>query len=186
MSYLSKGKLYRKTKQAITVSHCGVLHKLTGAQAALWLIGQYAPGYTHNAKDEAELELLAGLGIAECRGSEEPVTLFRLLTNCVICPVKKYVFTARWHPDERRLWKWLTKAGLRLTMAELTLLSERGLEPVSSLLGEQNRQVLTEAIYTTDTISDGILETIMEKSPARDDTVQTVLSLLRKKKIMLL
>jgi len=186
MTYLSKGKLYRKTKQAVIVSYCGELHKLAGPQAALWLMGQYAPGYTHNAKDEAELELLAGLGIAECRGSEEPVTLFRLLTNCVICPVKKFVFTARWNPGERRLWRWLTKAGLRLTMAELTLLAERGVDAVPALLGEQNRQALTETIYTTDTISDGILETMMEKSPARDETVQTVLSLLRKKKIILI
>ena len=186
MTYLSKGKLYRKTKQAIIVSHCGVLHKLTGAQAALWLMGQYAPGYTHNAQDEAELELLAGLGIAECCGSEEPVTLFHLLTNCVICPVRKKVIAVRWSSAERILWRWLTKAGLRLAMAELTLLAERGLEPISSLLGKQNRQTLTEAIYSTDTISDGILETMMKNSPARDEMVQTVLSLLRKKKIILI
>jgi len=87
---------------------------------------------------------------------------------------------------ERRVLQWIRWAGLRLTIAELTLLAERGLGPVPALLGEQNRQALTEAIYTTETICDGILETLMEKSPVRDDTVLAVLGLLRKKKIYLI
>ena len=189
MTYLSKGKLYRQSKQSVTVSHCGALHKLTGPQAALWLMGQYAPSHINRA-DRAdqisELERLAETGIVQCCDNGDDVALFRLLTNCVICPVRKSVFAVGWSPAERRLWLWLTKAGLRLTMAELTLLSEHGVEPVPALFGERNRQALTEAIYTTDTISDGILESHMEKSPARDVTVQTVLGLLRKKKIILI
>ena len=186
MTYLSKGKLYRKTKQAISISHCGALHKLTGPKAALWLMGQYAPGHISHAEQVAELERLAELGIVECCDNEETAALFRLLANCVICPIRKRVFTVRWSPAERRLWRWLTRAGLRLTMAELTFLADRGIEPVPALLGERNRQALTEAIYTTDTITDGILETLMEKSPMRDATVQTALTLLRKKKIILI
>ncbi|MDR1704708.1 MAG: hypothetical protein LBS19_08490 [Clostridiales bacterium] len=86
-------------------------------------------------------------------------------------------------PMERVIWRWIRNAGLRLTIAELTLITERGIKPVRSLLGEGNRQPLTEEIYTTDTISDGILESMMEKSPARDETVHAVLGLLAKKKI---
>ncbi len=71
-------------------------------------------------------------------------------------------------------------------MAELTLLLERGVAPVPELLGAENRQALTEVLYTTDTIADGILETLMEKSPARDAAVRAVLGLLRKKKVYLI
>jgi hypothetical protein len=37
----------------------------------------------------------------------------------------------------------IRRAGLRLTTAELTLLTERGVKPAASLLDKQNRQALT-------------------------------------------
>ena len=185
MTYVSKGKLSRRAKGAVVVSHCGVRHELTDLQAALWLAGQHAPSSIHHPKQVEVLVKLAALGIAECCDGADNTALFRLLVNCVICPVGRTV-TFYWQSNDRRLWRWITKAGLRLTIAELTLLAERGIEPVPALLGKENRQALTEVIYTTDTVSDGILESLMEKSPARDAVVQTVLSLLRKKKIILI
>ena len=186
MTYVSKGKLARRSKSTVTVSHCGALHKLSGLQGALWLTGQYAPFDIQYPEQVDAVERLAELGVAECSENADDVALYRLLTNCSICPVRMRAVTFHWQSNERRLWRWLTKAGLRLTIAELTLLAERGVDPAPALLSEQNRQALTEAIYSTDTIFDGILETMMEKSPARDTVVQSVLSLLRKKKIMLI
>jgi hypothetical protein len=109
-----------------------------------------------------------------------------LLTNCVVCPVTSAVCAGLWDNPERHLWRWLTKAGLKLTMAELTFLSEHGVEPVPELLGPDNRQALTEIIYTAETIADSILEARMENSPAREQTVRSVLKLLRKDKIFLI
>jgi hypothetical protein len=187
MIYLSKGILpWNSSEAGVSVSHCGLLHKLTGVQAELWLAGQRQPGQTRNAEQDAALKGLAELGIAVADdGSEEP-SLFRLLTNCAICPalVKRRLIPLR--RVERSLWRWIRDAGLRLTMAELTLLTERDIKPIPALLGEENRQKLTEAIYTRETIFDGILETLMGKSPARDEVVQAVLNLLRRQKIFLL
>ena len=187
MIYLSKGVLPWKTPQTgVAVSHGGLMHNLSGVQAEMWLDGQYKPSQTQNSKQEAALKDLMGLGIAEAYPDSENTALFRILTNSSICPVKVRSVLLPLNRLERRLWIWIRKAGLRLTIAELTYLTEHNIKPVSTLLWKENRQALTEAIYTTETIFDGILENHMEKSPARDATVNTVLSLLRKKKIMLL
>jgi hypothetical protein len=159
MIYFSKGILpWKPPDTGISVSHCGALHKLAGARAALWLEGQYKPGYTQNAGQDTELKSLAELGIIECGSHEGAAALYRLLTNCSICPVRVKSKPVLLNQTERRAWKWIRRAGLRLTMAELVCLTENGIRPVPELLGEDNRQALTEAIYTTDTIYDGILE----------------------------
>ena len=129
---------------------------------------------------------MANLGIIESGGGESGAAFFRLLTNCVICPASGKFAPSLLSRTERRLWKWITRAGLRLTIAELTFLTERGIKPTAALLGPDNRQALTEAIYTAETIQDGILETLMESSPSRDATVDAVLMLLKKKKIFLI
>ncbi len=87
---------------------------------------------------------------------------------------------------EREMLDWLMKAGLHLTVAELVCLNEKGISPTEDLLYSYNRQALTEAIYLDHSIQDNVLEAQMEHSPARDVTVATILSLLRKKRILLL
>jgi len=187
MLYISKGiPLWRPAGEAVSVSHCGKLHQLDGIQGRLWLDGQYQPARIQTPDQMIELERLSGLGIVSCSDGEEGVTLFRLLVNCAICPFHaKHSFTLL-SPSERRLLRWIRRAGLRLTIAELTLLAERGVKPAPALLGEENRQTLTETIYSPETIGDNILESLMEHSPAQADTVRAVFGLLRKKKIFLL
>ncbi len=197
MMYLSKGILpWAPSPSEVSVSHCGVLHKLAAPESALWLAGQFQPGHTKDNEQGAALWQLAGIGLVECGDTTDMASRFRLLANCAICPVrvKPSLFTLlRRDPREfilnsreRWAWKWIRLAGLRLTIAELTLLAERGVQPVPGLLGDENRQLLTETIYTPETIADGILESMMEKSPAMEETVQAVLGLLRKRRIFLM
>ena len=54
------------------------------------------------------------------------------------------------------------------------------------LLGEENRQALTETIYTQETIFDNVLEAQMERASCREEMVRAVLGLLKKKRIVLL
>ena len=82
--------------------------------------------------------------------------------------------------------RWLSKAGLCLTMAELVYLTDRGIKPVPSLLGKGNRQALVETIYTRETVFDNLLENEMAKTAACDETVETVEGLLKAKRIILL
>lgn len=186
MIYLSKGIMpWEPHADEVSVSHCGVLHKLTGLEGALWINGRRGPGSIQNAGQEAALNSMAALGIAEYYDTADNEAIYRMLSNCSICPVRIRKPFRLLNRSERRVWRWISGAGLRLTMAELVLMAERGIAPEPGLLGEENRQALTEAIYTTETICDGILETMMEKSPQRDRTVNAVLGLLRKAQIFL-
>lgn len=71
-------------------------------------------------------------------------------------------------------------------MAELVYLNEHNVRPEPQLLGAGNRQALTELIYTQENIMDNILETQMERAGCRDISVKAVLSLLKKKRVILL
>ena len=57
---------------------------------------------------------------------------------------------------------------------------------LNRLLGEDGRQRLTEMIYFAETIPDGILETLMEHSPARDTVTGALLELLRTRRLLLI
>lgn len=81
---------------------------------------------------------------------------------------------------------WLINAGIRLSTAELTYLVENKVKPEPELLYAVNRQSLIEKIYTVSTIADNILENQMAAAKCRDHVVQALLSLLKKKKILML
>ena len=80
----------------------------------------------------------------------------------------------------------LREAGLVLSMAELVYLIDRKVPLNPKYLGSDNTQNLVERIYTRDTIFDNILENQMERAAMREKTVNAVLALLRKKRIVLL
>ena len=82
--------------------------------------------------------------------------------------------------------EFTSEAGLRLTAAELVKLAEAGIEPKAQYLGAENRQRVVDLIYTKENIFDGALEAAMELSPALSTTVKTLLSLLKKKRIILI
>jgi len=186
MKYLSKGLPLRRSGDTLTISHCGKDYELTGERASIWKNGQRGFDAVISGSQYTALQELAKQGLAETNSDTDSESFFRLMVNCVICPVKDKVFTILWNPLEHRLWVWLTKAGLRLTIAELVFLIEKDIKPTAKLLGDRNRQALTETIYTAETIPDGILESRMEQSPARDRTVQAALNLLRKNKLFLI
>ena len=185
MLYLSKGLPRRCFGGALTVLHCGVEFELTGEKAQVWVKGRCGCQETFSKDQFTALREITEQGLAETSLETGHESFYRLLTNCIICPARSWGLTVSWSPLERIVWEWLTKAGLRLTMAELVYLVEKDIRPSANLVGQANRQALTETIYTKETILDGILESRMEQSPARDKTVKAVLSLLGKKKVIL-
>ena len=88
--------------------------------------------------------------------------------------------------EEKTILFWLVNAGLRLSTAELIYLVENKVEAKPELLHSDNRQALVELIYTADTIRDNILENKMASAECRDSVLQSMLSLLKKKKIVIL
>lgn len=188
MKYISKGMVIKNsTEDLLFVTHSGADFQLTGEQAALWLNGRYCFAKTReNVLEEKALHQLARQGLVEIAESDELVSEYRVLTRCVLVPAKAKGICAFLSIKQRELLLWLTEAGLRLTTAELVFLSERQISPAPNLLGEQNRQTLTETIYTKETIFDNILEAQMEHAAVRDDVVFALLQLVKKKRLLLL
>lgn len=186
MMYLSRGVFVPEMKNGPElVARCGRTYALGPELATLWHKGQYAPCPVPRGRDRA-VRRLEEKGLVSVTEESGPLAAYRLLAGCVICPNGRRA-TDRFLPTRvKRVWTWIHSAGLRLTASELIRLEERWAIPSVEFLGEEGRQPLTEMIYTADTIQDGILETLMEHSTARDDTVAALLRLLRSGRLLLI
>lgn len=188
MKYISKGLVVEgSTEHILKIQRGGYEFQLTGDRARLWLNGRFgmADADGTNPWYVKELLHLKRVGLAEPVG-EEPEGVYRALTQCVLVPAKAGRLRMPLNALESQTLQWLREAGLRLTMAELVFLREHGIVPSAELLGDENRQALTEAIYTQETIFDNVLEAQMERAACREEMVRAVLGLLKKKRIVLL
>lgn len=188
MLYLSKGIVYKNsTEDNLYIVHGNNTFALKGAEAKVWLDGRFKMCIfpNTNAYENAILSL-SSKGLAEFEYNSEATDQYRLLSRCICCPTKGKRFNKPLNNVEKKTLKWLSKAGIRLTTAELVYLFENKIAPTPSLLFEENRQALIETIYTKNNIYDNILETQMEHSRCRDEVIATLLTLLQKKRLVIL
>lgn len=182
MIYLSKGAACKKSSgRELHILHGRQEFILTGQQAKIWYNGRFSLGYSKTECEERLIRQLTELGLAEYEPDETPLNIYRVLTRCVFCTSG---FDGVHFPllgTERELMRWIKKAGLRLSTAELIFLAENHIKPTSDMLYERNRQALTECIYTSGTIADSILECHMEQASCRDRIVNLLLGLVKKK-----
>ena len=177
MYYLSKGVFIHQVETLIQVSHRGTVHSLIGESSSLWLSGQRGPRLV--VKRTKCFDALVELGLVETTEETAELARYRLLTNCIICPIKPYDRSCKPKTaQDQAVLKWIRHAGLRLTVAELIYLAEKQVRPKTSILGKRNRQVLVETIYTTGNIADMVLETQMEHAQCRDHVVNAIYRLL--------
>ena len=187
MKYISKGLVAPgSTERRLRIMRCGCEFMLTGDQAAIWLNGRL--GFSQIDEDNSilmsaltHLKRMELVEIAQGDAGE-----YYALTGCIIVPAKAPHLGGILTHQEKTLLKWIQEAGMHLTMAELVFLSLKDMQPEPQWLGEENRQRLTETIYTQTTIQDNILEAQMEHAECRNKTVRCILSLLKKKRILLL
>ena len=186
MRYISIGVVVTEgTEHNLTVCRGSNKFNLTGNLAAIWLNGRFGFAEAKKLEEVKILEQLIRMGLA-IKSSSYPIAEYRTLTQCTIVPAdRKHPFLGL-NSVERTVLKWLREAGLVLSMAELVYLIDRAIPVETKYLGNDNTQLLVERIYTKDTIFDNILENEMERAAMREKTVNTVLSLLRKKRIVLL
>ena len=187
MVYISKGIL----KNSLGVSNMQVVHNgqtywLTEKEAELWNRGRLRFAYTKNDAEEQTVTHLEELGVVVSEREEQESAKYRILTRCICCKtVKKYVPLSL-SKEEKRIFTWICKSGLRLSMAELTCLMEYDVSPLDVYLGGDNRHNLVKRIYLESGIFDNLLEAQMEHARKRDDTVRLIEQLLKKKYIMLM
>lgn len=188
MLYLSKGIVCRNsTENNLYIAHGNNTFTLKGTEAKVWLDGRFKMCIFPNPNDYENAVLsLFSKGLAEFEHNSETVDQYRLLSRCICSPTKAKRFHKPLKNDEKKILKWLCEAGIRLTTAELIYLFENKIAPTPSLLFEENRQALIETIYTKNNIHDNILETQMEHSRCRDKVITVLLTLLQKKRIVIL
>ena len=186
MLYISKGAILKPCSiNSVQVSRCGREYTLSNPQSKLWLAGRFGVASADQLPETQALHMLEELGLVELSEGDGNITWYRLLINCVICRAVPMIHYSMLNRNERRILKWITCAGGKLTISELVYLMEKGITPNPSFLGKDNWHTLVNTIYTTETIFDGILDAKMENSPARQTTVTAILGLLRKKRILL-
>ncbi|MDR1409177.1 MAG: hypothetical protein LBJ12_02670 [Oscillospiraceae bacterium] len=145
MQYVSKGAVSPdSTVKKLTINLRGVDHILSGEEAALWLDGQFA--VRELSEYLPALKRLNEIGLVEATDEFGALGQYRLLTSCIIVPVKQKLLRQRLTATELLLWQWIGKASLRLTVAELVCLADKGVHPEADLLGAENRQALESRI----------------------------------------
>ena len=187
MRYLSKGMVCKQSMgRTLRVTRCGADYMLTGVGERLWLDGRFGVRETEDARELRHLRELERLGLITLSEERGCLGDYRMLAQCVICPAAPRPVRAPLSRAEKRVWTWIEKAALRLTIGELTKLIGDGVLPAPHLLGRENAQELTLLIYADDLTFDTTPDLRMEASPARDGVVNAVLGLLRKKRIILI
>ena len=161
------------------ISLHGRVYALGPKLTSLWTDARSGPQEV-SLDNEQRIQRMAQAGLVVMTDEEsERLASYRLLSQCILCPNWE---RRHWLPlmgRDKRLWIWISRAGLRLTTCELIRLEDQHLSPAPTLLGHSNRRALTEAIYAPGIAEDSILATAMEHSAVRDATVASLLHLLR-------
>lgn len=187
MIYLSKGVIQPKSSmENLWLERGGKQFQLQGAEAAVWLKGRFEFMVTDSESKEQVVMRLANKGLVEMEEEADSISRYRILTRCVCCPARQRgCMSSRLSERERQIYTWFQKAGIRLSVAELVFLQEHQIKADSGMFGIRNRQKLIETIYTKDNIQDNLLEHQMEKAECRDEVVEALMQLLKKKKILI-
>lgn len=182
MMYLSRGlPVDAPYNDEVRICLHGKAYALGPKLAALWNNARRRPQQIA-PNNTCQIERMAQSGLAVVT-EEIPGRLaaYRLLSQCILCPTQKWERRG-WLPlfgRDKRIWTWISGAGLRLTTCELIRLEEQNLSPVPALLGDANRRALVDMIYMQMPMEDVLLVTAMEHSPKRDATVSSLLRLLQ-------
>lgn len=188
MVYLSKGVVQPKSSIENFLLECGGKQfQLQGMEAAIWLKGRFEFMVTDSEAEEQVVMCLANKGLIEMEEKADSISKYQILTRCVCCPARqKGRMSSKLNERERQIYTWLQKAGIRLSVAELVFIQEHQITIDSGMFGTSNRQKLIETIYTKDNIQDNLLEHQMEKAECRDEVVETLMQLLKKKKVLIM
>lgn len=175
MLYLSKGIKSGQSGDKISIALGGRTIELNETESRLWEKGEFNFAVTDT------LLSLEERGLVECEAENSPVSRYFILTRCIFCVSDAKVVKINLLKLEKEILIWLKNAGIHLSVAELIYLIEHKVEPSDDLLYEENRQALVEKIYTTENIADNILENQMLEAKCRDEVVNTLISLLKKR-----
>ena len=187
MTYISKGWEVKGSKERrVIVLYCGGRYELNGEMASVWRRGRRHFASVYSYKEEKILRALCSQGLVEVSQYSSRRDRFLLLTNCLLCIPKRASKIPVLNPLDRKILLWLKRAAFRLSVAELIYLTEMKIHPIKSLLGESNRMTLSKRIYSSVVTSGKYLEQKMSVAFSRDLVVDSIVRLIRKRKLYLI
>lgn len=188
MMYLSKGITYKgKSKDGLYIRHFGQPMVLSGEEAAMWQKGRFGFAYTVTKTEMNIVQSLVKKSIAICEHGYSEIDKYHALCRCAICANPNFIFGIKpFSVPAKRILTWLRKAGTNLSLPELVCLEDKGIEPEQNLLYRENATRLLKLIYPWYVSIAGELENRMKHSIARKRTVDAVLELLRRKRVVIM
>lgn len=186
MMYLSKGILCkRRDQKTIWVRRLGQPMQLSGAEAATWLNGRLGFAIAATPAEENVVQSLRKKWLIEYEPSHDTSAQYWILTRCVLLPIQRVLI--RFPPlnrTEKIILTWLKKAGMHLGVSELVYLFENGIRPSPELLFERNRLALCRKIYPCRVSIAHQMESKMQHAMCRYEIVKSIMSLVRRKRII--
>ena len=187
MTYISKGWEVKGSKEKrVIVLYCGGRYELNGEMASVWRRGRRHFARIYSNKEEEILRALCLQGLVETTPRTSRRDRYLLLTNCLLCIPQKASKIPILNPLDRKILLWLKRAAFRLSVAELVYLTEMKIHPIKSLLGESNRMTLSRRIHSSAMTSGKYLEQKMSVAVSRDLVVESIVRLVRKRKLYLI
>lgn len=188
MIYISKGVARKgKNKKGLCIHHFGKPVELYNENALMWQKARYGFAYADTQAEIAVVELLVKKGIAIGENRYSDLDKYHALCRCCIYANPKLIFNLMpLKKEEKRLLVWLKKSEANLTLPELVCLNEKGIKPKKDLLFRKNANKLMRIIYPWYITMTGEMENKMKHSIVRKQTVDSILELLRKKRIVIM
>lgn len=188
MMYVSKGILCkRKRRQWILIRQYDCLIKLFGEEAAAWEKGRLGFAYTHHRGEINVIQNLMKKGLVAIESGESEIDKYNLLRHCSIYSNPKFQFCFKFfNKTEKRILRWIKKAGTYLSCSELVALEDKGIKPQAELLYKDNVVKLMKILYPALVSISGDMESRMRYSIYRQSTVNAVMTLLRRKRVIIM
>ncbi len=187
MIYISKG-MERKgsTKNRLKIHSFRGRYELSGEKAMLWKRGRQDFTTVYTREEERVLFELEKEHLVEFTESRDMRARYFLLTRCILYVPKKRRIGLFMNAYDRHIFYWLKKAGYRLDIGELIYLMEHKVKPDKLLLGTEQAGRLYRKIHIRQLEFGRDFERRMSVARCREEVVDSILRLIKKKKIYLI
>ena len=188
MMYLSRGVLdKRRSKRGILIRYYGLPIELSGDEADIWERGRFGFAYSESPSEEVVVKEMLKKGLVVSAPGHSEIDKYTVLCLSGIYANRQFKLTIiPLCKPEKRILIWLKKAGINLNFSELVCLEDRGIEPKPDLLSRENSVKLMRIIYPGLVSIAGNLELRMLHSIVRKRTVDAVMKLLRRKRVIIM
>ncbi len=187
MMYISKGIVIGKSTFGLYIRHFGQPMEILGVEARMWCKGRFEFAC---AETKDEIETVNGLvrkRLVVTVGRGDDLDKYYALCRCAVCANPKIVLSpAIFNETEKNVLTWLRKTCVNLSLPELVCLNDKKVKPTRDLLYKENTRKLLKIIHPCNVSIAGELEHRMRHAPSRKKTVDAVLVLLRKKRVVLM